>query len=132
GSQVSVVEMTAGLLPGADRDLVSILAKRVGAMCHAVMLNTKVTSITEDAEGIRVKLEGAGLEQAEQVFDKVLVSVGRKPNSAGLGLENTRVEVDARGFVKVDQQRRTADPAIFAIGDITGDPMLAHKASHEG
>jgi dihydrolipoamide dehydrogenase len=132
GAQVSVVEMTAGLLPGADRDLVSILAKRVNAMCHAVMLNTKVTSITEEANGIRVKLEGANLEQAEQVFDKVLISVGRKPNSAGLGLENTRVEIDTRGFVKVDAQRRTADPSIFAIGDITGDPMLAHKASHEG
>ncbi|HEY9231443.1 MAG TPA: dihydrolipoyl dehydrogenase [Blastocatellia bacterium] len=132
GSEVSVVEMTAGLLPGADRDLVNILAKRVNAMCRAVMLNTKVTSITETAEGIRVKLEGANLEQPEQVFDKVLISVGRKPNSAGLGLENTKVEVDARGFVKVDAQRRTSDPAIFAIGDITGDPMLAHKASHEG
>ncbi|HJQ24407.1 MAG TPA: dihydrolipoyl dehydrogenase [Blastocatellia bacterium] len=132
GSAVSVVEMTAGLLPGADRDLVNILAKRVNAMCKAVMLNTKVTSMTETADGIQVKLEGAGLEQTEQVFDKVLISVGRKPNTAGLGLENTRVEVDARGFVKVDAQRRTGDPAIFAIGDITGDPMLAHKASHEG
>src|SRR5256714_3107033 len=132
GSEVSVVEMTAGLLPGADRDLVNILAKRVNAMCRAVMLNTKVTSITETAEGIRVKLEGANLEQPEQVFDKVLISVGRKPNSGGLGLENTRVEIDARGFVKVDGARRTADPAIFAIGDLTGDPMLAHKASHEG
>ncbi|MEN3334988.1 MAG: dihydrolipoamide dehydrogenase [Blastocatellia bacterium] len=132
GSAVSVVEMTAGLLPGADRDLVNILAKRVSAMCHAVMLNTKVTSMTEAADGIRVKLEGAGLEQSEQVFDKVLISVGRKPNSGGLGLEHTKVEIDARGFVKVDAQRRTADPAIFAIGDLTGDPMLAHKATHEG
>jgi dihydrolipoamide dehydrogenase len=132
GSAVSVVEMTAGLLPGADRDLVNILAKRVNAMCKAVMLNTKVTSIAETADGIQVKLEGEGIEQPEQVFDKVLISVGRKPNSTGLGLENTKVEVDARGFVKVDAQRRTSDPAIFAIGDITGDPMLAHKASHEG
>jgi dihydrolipoamide dehydrogenase len=132
GSEVSVVEMTAGLLPGADRDLVNILAKRVNAMCRAVMLNTKVTSLTETTEGLRVRLDGANLEQPEQVFDKVLISVGRKPNSAGLGLENTKVEVDARGFVKVDAQQRTSDPAIFAIGDITGDPMLAHKASHEG
>ncbi len=132
GTQVSVVEMTAGLLPGADRDLVSILARRINASFHSVMLNTKVTNITETADGIRVKLEGANLEQPEQVFDKVLISVGRKPNTAGLGLENTKAEVDARGFVKVDAQRRTADPAIFAIGDITGDPMLAHKATHEG
>jgi dihydrolipoamide dehydrogenase len=91
-----------------------------------------MTSISEEADGIRVKLEGANIEQPEQVFDKVLISVGRKPNTAGLGLENTKAEVDARGFVKVDAQRRTADPAIFAIGDITGDPMLAHKATHEG
>jgi dihydrolipoamide dehydrogenase len=132
GAEVSVVEMTAGLLPGADRDLVNILAKRINSICKAVMLNTKVTSISEEADGIRVKLEGAGLEQPEQVFDKVLISVGRKPNTSGLGLENTKVEVDARGFVKVDAQRRTAEPSIFAIGDITGDPMLAHKATHEG
>ncbi|MFL6274740.1 MAG: dihydrolipoyl dehydrogenase [Blastocatellia bacterium] len=132
GTAVSVVEMTAGLLPGADRDLVNILAKRVNAMCRAVMLNTKVTSINEADDGIHVRLEGEGIEQTEQVFDKVLISVGRKPNSGGLGLENTRVELDARGFIKVDGQRRTNDPAIFAIGDITGDPMLAHKASHEG
>jgi len=97
-----------------------------------VMLNTKVTSVSEEADGIRVKLEGANIEQPEQVFDKVLISVGRKPNTSGLGLENTKAEVDARGFVKVDAQRRTADPSIFAIGDITGDPMLAHKATHEG
>jgi dihydrolipoamide dehydrogenase len=132
GSEVSVVEMTGGLLPGADRDLVNILAKRVNSICKAVMLNTKVTSISEEADGIRVKLEGANIEQPEQVFDKVLISVGRKPNTSGLGLENTKAEVDARGFVKVDAQRRTADPSIFAIGDITGDPMLAHKATHEG
>jgi dihydrolipoamide dehydrogenase len=132
GTQVSVVEMTGGLLPGADRDLVNILAKRINQICHAVMLNTKVTGITEKEDGIHVKLEGENIEQPEQVFEKVLISVGRKPNSSGLGLENTKVEVDARGFVKVDEQRRTADPSIFAIGDITGDPMLAHKASHEG
>src|SRR5213078_4818419 len=80
GTAVSVVEMTAGLLPGADRDLVNILAKRVNAMCRAVMLNTKVTSINEADDGIHVRLEGEGIEQTEQVFDKVLISVGRKPN----------------------------------------------------
>src|ERR1051325_8932975 len=132
GTRVTVVEMTGGLLARADRDLVNILAKRINSISKAVMLNTKVTSVSEEADGIRVKLEGAGLERPEQVFDKVLISVGRKPNTSGLGLENTTVEVDARGCVKVDAQRRTADPSVFAIGDITGDPMLAHKATHEG
>ena len=131
GSRVSVVEMTPGLLPGADRDLVRILAKRVEGSFEAVMLNTTVVEMKEDKAGLRVKLKGESDEQ-EQVFDKVLMSVGRKPNSAGLGLENTKVELDTRGFIKIDPQRRTAEPSIFAIGDVAGEPMLAHKASHEG
>jgi dihydrolipoamide dehydrogenase len=132
GTKVSVVEMTSGLLPGADRDLVTILARRVGKIFSSVMLNTKVTELREDGDSIRVRLEGSGVEQPEQVFDKVLISVGRKPNSSGLGLENTKVEIDERGFVKVDAQRRTAEPSIYAIGDVVGEPMLAHKAMHEG
>ncbi len=132
GTEVSVVEMTPGLLPGADRDLVSILAKRVDKIFKAVMLNTKVVEIKEEKDGIRVRFEGEGVKEAEQVYENVLVSVGRKPNSEGLGLENTKVEVDPRGFVKVDAQRRTSEASIFAIGDVVGDPMLAHKATHEG
>ena len=132
GSEVSVVEMTQGLLPGADRDLVSILAKRVDKIFKAVMLNSKVVEMKEEPGGIRVRFEGEGVKEAEQVFENVLVSVGRKPNSEGLGLENTKVEIDPRGFVKVDAQRRTAEASIFAIGDVVGDPMLAHKATHEG
>jgi dihydrolipoamide dehydrogenase len=132
GARVSVVEMTGGLLPGADRDLVTILARRVAKIFNSVMLNTKVTEMREEGGGIRVKLDGAGAEQPEQLFEKVLISVGRKPNSDNLGLENTRVEIDQRGFVKVDAQRRTAEPSIYAIGDVIGDPMLAHKAMHEG
>lgn len=132
GTEVSVVEMTPGLLPGADRDLVSILAKRVEKIFKSVMLNSKVVEMKEEADKIRVRFEGEGVKEAEQVYENVLVSVGRKPNSEGLGLENTKVEIDARGFVKVDAQRRTAEPTIYAIGDIVGEPMLAHKASHEG
>jgi len=131
GARVSVVEMLPGLLlPGADRDLVSILEKRLSKSFEAILVNTKVTSASEANEGIRVKLEGAVNE--EVTYEQVLVSVGRKPNTTGFGLENTKVKVNARGFIEVDLQRRTAEPSIFAIGDVTGDPMLAHKASHEG
>jgi dihydrolipoamide dehydrogenase len=132
GSKVSVVEMTSGLLPGADRDMVDILAKRVKAMFHSVMLETKVVSMTEEKNGIRVVFEGENVQEKEQLFENVLVSVGRVPNSKNLGLENTDVQVDKRGFLQIDAQRRTAVPNIFAIGDVAGDPMLAHKASHEG
>lgn len=132
GTEVTVVEMTSSLLPGADSDLVKFLATRMDALMHRVLLNTKVVDMKEVEGGIRVKFDGQDLEQHEQVFEKVLVSIGRKPNSSGLGLATTRVEIDDRGFIKVDEQRRTADPFIFAIGDLTGEPMLAHKASHEG
>lgn len=130
GSQVTVVEMTEGLLPGADRDLASVLAKRMEGILHALLLKTKVAAIEEKAEGLRIRFDGN--EEKEQVFDKVLVAVGRKPSSAIPGIERTEVEVNERGFIQVDHQRRTADPAIFAIGDVVGEPMLAHKASHEG
>jgi dihydrolipoamide dehydrogenase len=132
GTQVSVVEMTGGLLPGADRDLVLPLAKHVQNVFTAVMLNTRVTSLTEEKDGIRVKFEGEGAKTSEQVFDKVLISVGRKPNSDVPGLENTKVTKSQRGFIEIDLQRRTHDPAIYAIGDVAGEPMLAHKAMHEG
>jgi dihydrolipoamide dehydrogenase len=132
GSKVTIVEMTPGLLPGADRDLVDILAKRIGQLMETVLLSTKVVRMTEDAGRIRVTLEGAGLAQPEQVFDRVLVAVGRRPNSDIPGLDQTAVQVDARGFIVVDSQRRTHEPSIFAIGDVVGEPMLAHKASHEG
>ena len=130
GTKVTVVEMTDGLLPGADRDLVNILAKRVEAMCEAVLLKTKVVGIKEQKNGIAVTFEG-DLEKKEQTFDRVLVSIGRKPNPVP-GIEKTKVKVNQRGFIEVDPARRTADPKIFAIGDIVGEPMLAHKASHEG
>ena len=133
GSKVTVVEMTDGLLPGADRDLVNVLAKRVNAMCEAVLLKTKVVSTKEAKNGIAVTFEGELPEGVakEQTFDRVLVSVGRKPNSAVPGLEKTQVKVGQRGFIEVDEARRTAEPTIYAIGDVVGEPMLAHKASHE-
>jgi len=131
GSAVTVVEMTPGLLPGADRDLVEILAKRVRQTMKSVLLETKVVEMKPEAKGVRVAFEG-NADQKEQLFDRVLVSVGRRPNSKIPGLEKTHVQVDRRGFIMVDEQRRTHEPSIFAIGDVVGEPMLAHKASHEG
>jgi dihydrolipoyl dehydrogenase len=131
GSAVTVVEMTAGLLPGADRDLVDVLAKRVAQTMKSVLLETKVVQVKPDARGVRVTFEG-NVDPKEQLFDRVLVSVGRRPNSKIPGLERTHVQVDQRGFIMVDEQRRTHEPSIFAIGDVVGEPMLAHKASHEG
>jgi dihydrolipoamide dehydrogenase len=130
GSKVSVVEMTPGLLPGADRDLVGVLEKRLKKLFAAIMLNTKVVKVVEDGAGIRVTFEGDVAEK-EQLYDRVLVAVGRRPNSKIPGLETTAVKVDAKGFIETDPQRRTAERSIFAIGDVAGEPMLAHKASHE-
>ncbi len=132
GSKVSVVEMMPGLLPGADRDLVKVLHKRLEEKFENIMLNTKVVSMKETSKGITVAFEGEDLASNEMTFDNVLISVGRKPNSNDLGLENTRIKVNDKGFIEVDEQRRTAEPTIFAIGDVAGEPMLAHKASHEG
>jgi dihydrolipoyl dehydrogenase len=134
GTKVTVVEMTGGLLPGADRDLVNVLAKRIEKMCEAVLLNTKVVSMKEAGEGIAVTFEGEGLgdRPKEQTFDRVLVSIGRRPNGAVPGLDRTRVKVNQRGFIEVDEKLQTAEPSIYAIGDVVGEPMLAHKASHEG
>jgi len=131
GSAVTVVEMTPGLLPGADRDLVDVLAKTAAKAMKSILLNTKVTQMKPEKDGIRVTFEGE-VEPKEQVFDRVLVAVGRRPNSKIPGLERTHVQVDQRGFIMVDEQRRTHEPTIFAIGDVVGEPMLAHKASHEG
>lgn len=130
GSQVSVVEMTSGLLPGADRDLVGVLQKRVEKLFTRIMVNTRVVKVADTGSGIRVTFEGEAAEK-ELVFDRVLVAVGRRPNSKIPGLESTAVKVDAKGFIETDGQRRTAERTIFAIGDVAGEPMLAHKASHE-
>ncbi len=131
GSRVSVVEMTEGLLPGADRELVKPLAKKLEKDFEAIYLKTKVVEMTEKGDSIEVTFDG-DVEQNRQRFSRVLLSVGRRPNSGNLGLENTGVEVNEQGFAVVDRQQRTADPQIFAIGDVAGQPMLAHKATHEG
>jgi dihydrolipoamide dehydrogenase len=131
GSKVTVVEMTDGLLPGADRDLVNILAKRIEKITEAVLLKTKVVGMKAGKDSVTVTFEGDVAEK-QKTFDRVLISVGRKPNSQIPGLDRTRVEVDRRGFIVVDESRRTAEPTIYAIGDVVGEPMLAHKASHEG
>jgi dihydrolipoamide dehydrogenase len=132
GTKVSVVEMLSGLLPGADRDLVLPLHKRMQKIFAAIMLNTTVKGVKEEANGIRVTFEGAEVQEKEQLFEKVLVCVGRKPNSQIAGLDKTQVKVNQKGFIEVNKQLQTADPNIYAIGDVVGEPMLAHKASHEG
>lgn len=131
GSAVTVVEMTGGLLPGADADLVRVLARRMGKISRAVHLRTSVIGLAPCAAGIDVTLRGAdGAERTER-FDRVLVAVGRVPNSDVTGLDRTRAARDGRGFIRVDAQRRTAEPSIFAIGDVAGEPLLAHKAFAE-
>jgi dihydrolipoamide dehydrogenase len=131
GSRVSVVELTDTLLPGADRDLVKPLQQRLDKLFEKIHLRTKVTKLEDRGESIRVHFEGPEGPSAHD-FARVLVAVGRRPNSDGMGLENTKVVVSPKGFVEVDGQQRTADPHILAIGDVCGEPMLAHRASHQG
>lgn len=132
GSKVSVVEMMPGLLPGADKDLVSHLAKRIQNSYEKVILEAKVTEMKEVKNGIEVKIQSSDGKTTTEIYDYVLMSIGRKPTTEGLGLENTNVKINERGWIKVNKQMRTDDPNIYAIGDIVGEPMLAHKASHEG
>jgi dihydrolipoamide dehydrogenase len=128
GSAVTLVEMTDGLLPGVDRALVQPLARRCEKLFARIRLGTKVTSLHEKGSAIETRFDGDDVA----VFDRVLVAVGRRPASAGLGLEHTGVNVDARGFITVDDRCRTADRAIYAVGDVTGEPMLAHRAMRQG
>jgi dihydrolipoamide dehydrogenase len=132
GTKVTVVEMLSGLLPGADRDLVLPLHKRLEKAFDGILLNTTVKSLKEESGGIRATFDGADVKEREKVFEKVLASVGRKPNSEIPGLDKTRVKVGPKGFIRVNKQLQTDDPSIYAIGDVVGEPMLAHKASHEG
>ena len=132
GSRVTVVEMLDGLLPGADRDLVRPLQRKLEAEFSAIMLNTRVAGMVEVENGIEAQLEDGEDKTSTETFDKVLVAVGRVPNTQDLGLETTAVQINERGFLGVDAQRRTAEPTIFAIGDVAGEPMLAHKATREG
>jgi dihydrolipoamide dehydrogenase len=132
GSSVEVVEMTAGLLPGVDRDLVRYLRKSVADKFAAVHLNTTVTRLLVRKNGIQVTMEGSKIDDKNPLFDKVLVAVGRRPNTKNIGLKHTGIELTDKGFIKVDSKLRTAESHIFAVGDVAGEPMLAHKATHEG
>ncbi|HPA46044.1 MAG TPA: dihydrolipoyl dehydrogenase [bacterium] len=132
GTRVSVVEMTDSLLPGVDRDLVRVLSGRMGLMFEKVMLNALVVGVDIGHIGPIIRIQHKDGTISEDQYEKVLLCTGRKPNTRDLDLQNTSVELDSRGFVKVDTQQRTTDPAILAIGDLTGGPMLAHKAAHEG
>jgi len=130
GSKVSVVELTDQLMTGCDPDLVRPLEKRIRARYEAILLKTQVTAVEARAEGLAVTFEGDGAP-APQTYDRVLVAVGRAPNGGTIKAEAAGVAVDARGFIAVDRQLRTNVPHIFAIGDVAGAPMLAHKATHE-
>ena len=131
GSAVTVVELLDGLLPGADRDLVKPLEKRLRERFAAIQLGTKVVELKDVGDKVEVRVEGPETS-GTQAYDRVLVSIGRRPATSGIGLESTKVKLNDKGFVIVDEERRTTDPNIFAIGDVAGEPMLAHKASHEG
>jgi len=131
GSKVTLVEFMDGLLPGVDRDLVQPLNKKLKVIFEEILLKTKVTSLEETDRGVGVTLEG-DVDNPQQTFDRVLVAIGRRPASQGIGLENTKVKLDDNGFVVVDDRMRTSDEKIFAVGDVAGGMMLAHKATREG
>ncbi len=131
GTKVTVVELMDQIIPGADKDIVTPLMKRIQKKYAAIYLKTKVTKVEAQADGLVAHFEG-GTAPATETFDKILVAVGRRPNGKLIGAENAGVRVDERGFIPVDKQMRTNVPHIFAIGDIVGQPMLAHKAVHEG
>ena len=127
GSQVTLVEMTDGLLPGVDRDLVQPLARRCEKMFASIRLGTRVADLREVGDSVQARV---GEDTA--TFDRVLVAVGRRPETAGMGLETTRARLTERGFIEVDERGRTADPHVWAVGDATGEPMLAHRAMRQG
>ncbi len=131
GTEVTVAEMTDGLMPGADRDLVKVLKKRLDKLFDDILLNTKVQDVKKSKKNVKVTLSTPDGEST-QTFDKILVAAGRKPNTSGFGLETLDVKITEQGFIAVDAELRTSMPHILAIGDVTGQPMLAHKASHEG
>jgi len=131
GSEVTVVELLDGLMPGADRDLVRPLQRRLEGRYAAIHTSTSVTAVEAGDDGLTVTFSGESAPEP-QVFDRILLAVGRRPNGALVGAENAGVRVDERGFIPVDEQLRTNVPHIHAIGDVVGEPMLAHKATHEG
>jgi dihydrolipoamide dehydrogenase len=131
GSKITVVELLDGLIPECDRDLVRPLQKRIEKQYEAIYTGTKVTAIEAGEKALLARFEGAKAPASAE-FDRVLVAVGRRPNGHNIGADKAGVKVDDAGFIAVDRQQRTNVPHIFAIGDIAGQPMLAHKATHEG
>ena len=131
GSRVTMVEGLDKLMAGADRDLVHVLQRKLDELFESIHYRTKVKALEESGDKVHVTLEGEA-DSARQTFDRVLIAIGRRPNSKDLGLENTKVKLDEHGYVVVDEQMRTADDQIFAVGDVVGGVMLAHKAMHEG
>lgn len=131
GSRVSLVELEDRLLLGVDQDLVQPLHRRLEAVFETISLNTRVSALNENDNGVDVSFDG-DIDNPEQTFDRVLVAIGRKPATQNMGLENTNIELDEKGFVVVDEQQRTSDERIFAVGDVVGGYMLAHKATREG
>ena len=132
GTKVSVVEMLPQIMTGSDKDMSNILIKKLKTIMETIMVSTKVSKMDETKDGIKVTFEDKDGKTFSETYEKVLVAIGRRPNSENLGLENTKVKVTERGFVEINQHLQTHDASIYAIGDIAGNPMLAHKASHEG
>lgn len=130
GSEITIVEMLPQIIPPADKDLIQPLFLKLKKQ-YTIMTKTKVTEIKPEPAGVKVSFEGSGAPESGE-YDAVLVAVGRRPNTADMGFDELGVQLDERGFVKVDEQMRTSVDNIFAIGDVAGDPMLAHKATHEG
>jgi len=132
GTRISIVEMMGQLLPGADQDLVRIFSRNAKNIFESIILNTTIIEMKEQEKGIQVVMKNSLKEIQKASFQKVLVTVGRQPNSGDLGLENTKVKVNVEGFIRVNQQYQTNDPSIYAVGDVVGGSLLAHKATHEG
>jgi dihydrolipoamide dehydrogenase len=131
GSEIDIVELQPTLIPGCDPDLVRPLTKRIKKRYHSIMLETKVTDVQAQKQGLKVSFEGKNAPDKPQLYDKVLVAVGRTPNGRSINAEAAGISIDEHGFIPVDQQMRTNVPNIYAIGDVVGQPMLAHKATHE-
>jgi dihydrolipoamide dehydrogenase len=132
GTKVTVLEALDNLLANADQDLARVLVKQLGEQFAAVHTSAKLISAKKDKKGVAVTFQTKDGQEHTETFEKVLTSVGRQPTSSGIGLENTRVKVNDRGFIEINERMQTADKHIYAIGDVAGDPMLAHKASREG
>jgi len=132
GSKVTIVEIEDELLPGVDRELVKPLERRLDRLCENVYLNATIEAVQENDDQIEVTLQGDAVEEGEQAYDRVLVAIGRKPNADQLGLEEADIELDDKGSIVVDEEMRTSNQRVFAIGDVLGEPMYAHKALHQG